>query len=72
MTNKLCPHCGQPMTIPEEENEKAEIRCKQLNRLDNACAWDKFEFQLNQAQRLARMRYQQIMDAQTVFENKYC
>lgn len=72
MNKKLCPHCGQPMEIPDEEQEAAELRCKQLDRLDNACGWGLYEWQLAQSQISARLRYRQIMEEQSVFENKYC
>lgn len=72
MTNKLCPHCNQPMIIPEDEQRAAESRMSYFDELSKLCAWDKFEFQLTNAQRSARHSWNRIMKAQTVFENKYC
>jgi hypothetical protein len=60
------------MIPTEEENKLAEMRIKALDNLTNACAWDLFDFQLNHAQQLARERWNQIIDEQTVFENRYC
>lgn len=72
MSDKICPHCGQPMVIPEDELRAAENRIKLLDGLSSLCAWDKFEFQLNQKQRHARESWDRIMKTQTIFENKYC
>lgn len=62
---------GKPKASFQETLDAAK-RLRRLDEISDACQWDKFPAQLDQAARDARGEWEAIMAVQEIYESRYC